>query len=350
MFQIKRNIFFSAYGSLIKTIKHRSRRHDNYYNYGNVNKYQRHYVSSKIKFPTVAPSFASTAFVHLHHTSATEQNELTIECGENNLNQKLIEADKLLLERKYEHVVLLLEKYQHMNNVQVLWRLSKAKYYTSLEYIREEERFKLIASARESIMKTLKVDPSLSEVHKWYAVIIFEHCMMQLKIKKNQTYDELETRTMLDNFKKHSFKAMELNPEDPFTLYLIGNYCYYLADFQSQNIWLYTKLSDTPTILYKQALMYFKKAELIQPNFDIHNLLMLGKTFLQMNYNICAEYYFKQVTQYPVVTLEDRRIKEEGERLLKSIENENRIIIIIDILDICLLLFVTFVFFKLLLD
>lgn len=52
----------------------------------------------------------------------------------------------------------------------------------------------------------------------------------------------------------------------------------------------------TSFYLYEEALMYFNEAVLIQPNFDVCNHLMLGKTFLKMNYYISAEYYLKLVT------------------------------------------------------
>lgn len=329
MFHIKQNNFFLAYGSLVKTIKHSYRWYDNYYN---VKNYQRYSILSKINL----------------HTSAMKQNETNNEYVKNNYNQKLIEADKLLLQRNYKDVLLLLDEYQHMNDAQVLWRLSKAKYYTALDYTKEEDCIKLLKSARKSIMIALKVDSRLSEVHTWYAAIMFEYYMKQLKIEKKEIIDDLQGfKAMLDDFKMHSFKALELNPKDPFTLHLIGNYCYLLADLQSKS-WLKCILLSLPTSLYEEALMYFEDAELIQPNFDIHNLLMLGKTRLKMNNIVSARYYLEMVKQHPVVTLKDRRIKEEAESLLKSIKKIFIINIEINMTDLFITLILIFVIVKLL--
>lgn len=92
------------------------------------------------------------------------------------MNQKLIEADKLFLEDKYEEVVLQLKECQCMHNAQVSWRLAKAKYHIALELEchRKEEWLQLMTSAQKIITKALKIDPSLSEVHIWYAIILFE--------------------------------------------------------------------------------------------------------------------------------------------------------------------------------
>jgi len=241
------------------------------------------------------------------------EHELAVDDEKIILQQKLIEADQLFLANKYEDVVRLLGEYKEKNNVQVLWRLSKAEYNMSLdENISKEKKKSLISSAHESIIKALSIDPNISEVHKWAAVLIDAYSNINLGIK--------EQLLKLETVKFHLQTALELNPKDPFLRYMIGYWCYNLADIS----WFRRKLgsiifdTEIPTSTYEEALEYFREAESIQPKFYCKNLLMLGKTFLKMDNKFSAEYYLKLVTQYPVKTVEDHQAKIEAEKILKS--------------------------------
>lgn len=317
MFQINQNVVFLVYRSLIKvarTMKHSHKRHV-------IDNYRQYCISPKIKYPTETPIFGICLVVASKHISAKEINEPTIEIIKNNLDQKLIEADKLLLGKKYEGVVLLLEEYQHMDDVQVLWRLGKAKFYVALECTTEERKNQLIESAHKSIIKALKIDSSISEVHKCYALIncVRDIFHLNLNYNSNRIAENVQKlKTIFADLITHLHKALELNPKDQTIFYLIGVHCYFLSI--NSKSW-YFILWDFPTSSYEEALMYFKKAESIQPNFEIDNLFMLGKTYLKMNYKISAQYYFRLVAEYPAVALEDIRIKEKGKLFLKSMAN-----------------------------
>ncbi|XP_022177233.1 regulator of microtubule dynamics protein 1-like [Myzus persicae] len=248
-------------------------------------------------------------------TSLTQANERDLDVDDDKLilQQKLIEADQLFLANKYEDVVRLLGEYKDKNDVQVLWRLSKAEYNMSLdENISKEKKKSLISSAHESIIKALSIDSNISEVHKWAAVLIDAYSNINLGIK--------EQLLKLETVKFHLQMALELNPKDPFIRYMIGYWCYNLADTS----WFRRKLgsiifgTEIPESTYEEALEYFREAESIQPKFYCKNLLMLGKTFLKMDNKFSAEYYLKLVTQYPVKTVEDHQAKIEAEKILKS--------------------------------
>lgn len=75
--------------------------------------------------------------------------------------------------------------FQDRDDVQVLWRLSKAEYNMSLdENISNEKKKKLISSAYESIIKALNIDSNISEVHKWAAVLIDAYSNTNFGIKE----------------------------------------------------------------------------------------------------------------------------------------------------------------------
>lgn len=81
-------------------------------------------------------------------------------------------------------LIFLSNIFKDTNEVQVLWRLSKAKYNMSLdENISKEKKQKLISSAHESIIKALNIDSNISEVHKWAAVLIDAYSNINLGIK-----------------------------------------------------------------------------------------------------------------------------------------------------------------------
>lgn len=75
--------------------------------------------------------------------------------------------------------------FQDKNNVQVLWRLSKAKYNMSLdENISKDRRKFLISSAHELIIKALDIDSNIPEVHEWAAILIDTHSNINFGIKE----------------------------------------------------------------------------------------------------------------------------------------------------------------------
>lgn len=75
--------------------------------------------------------------------------------------------------------------FQDRDDVQVLWRLSKAEYNMSLdENINNEKKKKMISSAYESIIKALAIDSNIPEVHKWAAVLIDAYSNNNFGIKE----------------------------------------------------------------------------------------------------------------------------------------------------------------------
>lgn len=70
--------------------------------------------------------------------------------------------------------------------------MSKAKYNMSLdENISKEKKQKLILSAHEYIIKALRIDSNISEVHKWAAVLIDTYSNINLGFKEQ--IQKLET-------------------------------------------------------------------------------------------------------------------------------------------------------------
>ncbi|XP_050537606.1 regulator of microtubule dynamics protein 1-like [Daktulosphaira vitifoliae] len=244
--------------------------------------------------------------------TATQENTQSNIDKKPNIKDKLAEADRLFLEDKYEDVVNILEEYKNLNDEQVLWRIGRAYYNMSrCEKNCGDKRKNLIMNAHELIKKALSINPNIFEVQKWAAVLIDEYCSI-IGIK--------ERIKSLEIVKSHMERALELNPKDPTIRYMIGYWCYSVADMP----WYQRQIASSifgatlPTATYEEALEHFKSAETLQPLFYSKNLLMLGKTLLKMESKFSAEYYLKMVTQYPAKTVDDLEAKKEADKILKS--------------------------------
>lgn len=76
---------------------------------------------------------------------------------------------------------------------------------------------------------------------------------------------------------------MELNPNDATSIYMLGQYCYNIADMS----WVQRKVASTlfaapPEASFEEALEYFRKAEEAEPNFYRY----LVKAFTSLIYTI----------------------------------------------------------------
>lgn len=114
-------------------------------------------------------------------------------------------------------------------------------------------------------------------------------------------------------------RAIELNPEEPTLMYMLGKWCYQVADLT----WYQRKIAsvifgEPPSSSFEEALKYFETAEEIDPNFYSQNLLMLGKTYLKLNQKVQALKYLKMTVEYPAKNEDDRDAKQEAQKLLKN--------------------------------
>lgn len=113
---------------------------------------------------------------------------------------------------------------------------------------------------------------------------------------------------------------MELKPGDAMILYMIGCWCYEVANLA----WYQRKIAaiifgQPPTSSFEEALMYHENAEKADPNFYSRNLLMLGKTYLKLNRKEDAIKYLKKAAEFPVKDDEDQKTKQEAQKILSGI-------------------------------
>lgn len=93
-----------------------------------------------------------------------------------------------------------------------MYKLSKVDTKRKEELIREG--FALVDAA-------LKINDQDFAVHKWFAILL----------DAKGELDGIKARvSQLETVKQHMIKAVELNPDDPTSWHLLGNFAFGLAD------------------------------------------------------------------------------------------------------------------------
>uniref|UniRef100_A0A1B6LQ53 Regulator of microtubule dynamics protein 1 n=2 Tax=Graphocephala atropunctata TaxID=36148 RepID=A0A1B6LQ53_9HEMI len=223
------------------------------------------------------------------------------------------ESDELFESNKYQEAISALLPFKDGSDVEVLWRLSRAQYKVSQSSsVSDKEKKELIHEAYERIKKALELDDSHWAIHKWMSVLL----------DAESEYEGIKARvTQLENVKRHMLRAVELNPTDATTHYMLGSWCYQIADMS----WFQRKIAATifaapPTSTFEEALHFFSKAEEIQPKFYSPNLLMLGKTLIKLQKPEEAARYLNLAKDYPSSTEEDDSVQKEATELLKKLK------------------------------
>lgn len=101
---------------------------------------------------------------------------------------------------------------------------------------------------------------------------------------------------------------------------MLGNWCYEIADLP----WYQRKIANTifgkvPESSFEDALIYFEKAENVEPMFYSHNLLLIGKTYLKLDKKNEAIKYLKKTVEYPGKNSDDNAAKIEATKILETL-------------------------------
>ncbi|KAF7997157.1 hypothetical protein HCN44_005434 [Aphidius gifuensis] len=252
----------------------------------------------------IAPPVASMALWGFNKKDDDNDNVIT------NKQVLLAKADALYENSEYQNVYDLLKKYKENKDVEILWRLARTLFNMS-KTASDVEGKKMIYEAYELIDEALKLKDDHWAVHKWFAVVL----------DKKNNYEGIKARlNSLYTVKTHLMKASELNPNDATTLYMLGNWCYQVADLA----WYQRKIANTifgkvPESTFDDALIYFEKAEIVDPLFYSHNLLSLGKTYLKLGKKTEAIKYLKMTTDYLARNNDDHAAKVEASKILGTL-------------------------------
>ncbi|XP_076378697.1 regulator of microtubule dynamics protein 1-like [Megalopta genalis] len=161
-------------------------------------------------------------------------------------------ADALFDQENYKGIYDLLTNYRDSEDVEILWRLSRALYKMS-KTATDVQGKKMIYEAYDLINNALSIKEDHWAIHKWMSVILNSKCSYEgMKVQIRELY----------NIKTHMLRAVELNPTDATTMYMLGTWCYQVSDLA----WYQRKVAsvifgEPPTSSFEEALKYFQNAE-----------------------------------------------------------------------------------------
>ncbi|KAL0599083.1 Regulator of microtubule dynamics protein 1 [Plecturocebus cupreus] len=212
----------------------------------------------------------------------------------------LEQADYLYESGETEKLYQLLAQYKESDDAELLWRLARAsRDVAQLSRTSEEEKKLLVYEALEYAKRALEKNESNFAAHKWYAICLSDAGDYEgIKVKIANAYI----------IKEHFEKAIELNPKDATSIHLMGIWCYTFAEMP----WYQRRIAkmlfaSPPSSTYEEALVYFHRAEQVDPNFYSKNLLLLGKTYLKLHNKKLAALWLTKARDYPAHTEEDKQ-------------------------------------------
>ncbi|XP_062501553.1 regulator of microtubule dynamics protein 1-like [Corticium candelabrum] len=198
------------------------------------------------------------------------------------------------------------------SNPDVLWRVCRAiENVLGFPDVKKDAKKKMAYESFECAKKALELGPENSNCHQMYAVALSE-------------IGEFEgSKAMINNLptiKEHFQKAVELNPEDAMSHYLLGMWCFGVTDLS----WIERKLASTlfgapPKSTFEEALESFKSGEEKKPGFYCDNRMMLGKTHMKLGHKDEAREWLKKALECPVRHPDDQKSQDEAKKLLRSL-------------------------------
>uniref|UniRef100_A0AAQ4QPE7 Regulator of microtubule dynamics protein 2 n=2 Tax=Gasterosteus aculeatus aculeatus TaxID=481459 RepID=A0AAQ4QPE7_GASAC len=213
---------------------------------------------------------------------------------------------------KRECLDLLLEQRAEFGqNSTFLWRLIRA--YCDVHDISAtlEEKKTTAETGKKVGEEVVGLDPACAESHQWYAImcgIMADYETVQNKIKNGYI------------FKDHLDKAIELKPQDPMSYYLLGRWCYAVAQLS----WIERKVAATlfgepPSATVQDALSHFLKVEEIQPGYSKNNYVFLAKCYKDLGRREKARKMCEAASSMNTVTKEDEEAQKELELLCPAL-------------------------------
>ncbi|XP_028324468.1 regulator of microtubule dynamics protein 2 [Gouania willdenowi] len=205
---------------------------------------------------------------------------------------------------KRESLSMLLEQKEKFGQKSpFLWRLIRA-YCDVHDISSTMEDKKTLAEAGKTVGEVaVSVNPTCAESHQWYAImcgIMAEYDTLQNKIKNGYI------------FKDHLDKAIELKPLDPLSYYLLGRWCYAVAQLS----WIERKIATTlfgepPSATVEDALRNFLKVEEIQPSYSKLNYVFLAKCYRDMGQRENAKRMCEAACSVETVSKDDDEAQKE---------------------------------------
>lgn len=227
-----------------------------------------------------------------------------------NMSETIQHSDQLFDENNFQEAYDLLQKSSNPGAYEIKWRSARALFNLS-KCTPSPKKEQMVRESFQLATEALALNDNDFASHKWYSILL----------DAKSGLDGIKERvSQLENVKKHMKRALELNPTDATSWYILGQFYYGLADLP----WYQRKIVATifatpPEGSYEEALECFEKAEQTKPNFYSMNHLMLGKTNHALKRNDKAKEYLSLAANVTVLNEDDKQAKEEAAKLLKKL-------------------------------
>uniref|UniRef100_UPI0037E87460 regulator of microtubule dynamics protein 2 n=1 Tax=Semicossyphus pulcher TaxID=241346 RepID=UPI0037E87460 len=256
-------------------------------------------------------------------TALTDSDEEELSDAQQSEEEQPADQLTVLLERidclhkgtdseKRESLSLLCEHREEFGqNSAFLWRLTRAHCDVHDISSTLEERKNHAETGKKIGEEAVSLNPTCAESHQWYAImcgIMAEYDTVQNKIKNGYI------------FKDHLDKAIELKPHDPMSYYLLGRWCYAVAQLS----WLERKVAATlfgepPSATVEDALKNFLKVEEIHPAYSKLNYVFLAKCYKDLGQRDKARKMCEAACSVKVVSKEDEEAQKELDLLAPAL-------------------------------
>ncbi|XP_060684294.1 regulator of microtubule dynamics protein 3-like [Hemiscyllium ocellatum] len=199
--------------------------------------------------------------------------------------------------------LLLDKKTKYHSKPEFCWRLARA-YCDMVEISKDQiEKKSFLVKGKEEAEAGLRKDNANAECHKWYAILCGKQAdneTVQNRIKAGHS------------FKEHIDKAIELKPNDPSLYYLLGRWCYEVAQLG----WIERKAAATfygtpPSSTIDEALNNFLKAEELKPGYSKVNSVYIAKCYRDLGSYATALHWLELASALPIKSKEDKNAESE---------------------------------------
>ncbi len=196
---------------------------------------------------------------------------------------------------------------EYGDDVRHLWRMARHHFNnsdnTSDEAVIERELY----AGFEFSQKALAADSASADAHGFYGILIGRVGEIEgTKQKIINSYD----------VKKHTMKAIELDPENDSWQHVMGRWHYTLADLS----WFERQIASLiyaapPKASFEEAEQYFARAAELDPE-DIRHFLWLGKTQLELDKEEATRASLETAVSLTKKSDSDAILQEEAQELL----------------------------------
>ncbi|XP_071858147.1 regulator of microtubule dynamics protein 1 isoform X1 [Bombus fervidus] len=237
--------------------------------------------------------------------SIVSDSDLRISDELNQLDIILKEIDEQLNDQfdvKTYYILQTLAR-SHPDNVEVVWRFTRASYHYAEAQIDKNIRKLVILEGIQQCERI--IENRKADLYKWYAILIGLHG------------DYLSVPDKIKNgivFKKYVELALEMQPDDFELHYLLGRFKYEIANLS----WIEKKVAtlfEIPNVSIEETLICFETAAKLGST-NPYTQLYISKCYIALKKYTCAIDSLKEILEKPIVSADDEKVHTEASKLL----------------------------------